>query len=761
MLSVISGHLLAKDLKVGRDLVLWNMRVIGDINLRSAAVGGAVKGQMLVRRKTRTIPCQLEVAGDFLIPEAVIGTDLELDGALIRGNVECSRSTMASLLGNAVCIELDWYVQMQIGGSLQLSGSNIDSITLQAAHIRCGLAMLTGQLQRVYIAPQVQTIRVRPGDDPVQGVAVSGSESAGTYRLRLQPCQLGSIELQSVLVTDDLILAGVDLRDSSRTAPETPLQGAGRQICVTNCKVGGSLRLGMTGIMQINAERGYWIDDPEQRYRRLLGGPHGMKRKDVQHRDTLLPDPGSAMVDLGQCRKDWFSMDATCPAEVPGRVELSHNKVEGELDISHLNVTGDICLDGVKIGLDLRAPRFETGLGGVKGSMPIFSTRCASLSMQNLRCEGDGDLTGVVLQAGAPVDPVRGVRGPYASVKGDLLLWSMYPEPGQGRGGSNGRPGSNHRSENMVLDLQGAKIGRLRVSGTNFPPLDVARVAGHEPGAVQVRSQARLSLENATIGRFEIKELSRAAARHAKFNLSGINVVKWDLPDETYLDVLSSEGEFFSGDVYAQVEKSLRSEGKDALANSVHIQMRKELEARMWAEKKFLRAMASTTHRALTNYGTSAWTPFVCILAIMVVNTALFLESNNVVASVGYVRTMAEADRQMAYKSAGTRLHLPDNDPRLDITPTDRGRLWGVEDALTMALRFSVPLVNVAVNDTWEPADRRPAVPCPASLLSGVKPQCELLLRVSTITRLLGYFSWIFWPLFIFRVSAFINRRDR
>lgn len=763
MLSVIGGGVDGADTQVGHDVRLWNMRIIGDLDLSGAKVGRAIRGQTIVRRNPEPIACRLEVAGKIRLQQAEIGTDLALDGALIRDDVVCALCKISGVLsGGSVCIERDRWKSLEIGGRLQLTSSDIAFVALRAAQIRQGLVMITGHLQRFYLGPQMRAVGRSASDDHEDCAGASGSGGAGAYRLRYERCRLRSIELQSIRVEEDLTLAGVDLRAWGRPGL-TALQFADRSIRVNNCTVGGRFSLGTDGVTQTIVEQGDRGDNPAHRYRSLLGGTRGIDRKDVEDCDRLLPEPGSANVDLGDCRARWSALDASCPAEIPGRVELSHNKVDGEFDISHLNVHGDIRLDDVTVGRDLRASRFGSGRNDGEGTEPIYGTRCSSFSMQNLHCEGDVDLTGIILRAGDSVDAKRPdrhrVHAPYASVKGDLLIWSKYHEVPKGRESGDALAGADLRAVGVVLDLQGAEIGRLLVSGANFAEVDAASADRPEPETAP-GAQARLNLENATIGRFEIKQ-----PVPAKIKLSGISVVKWDLkPDETYLKVLSSTREFFSGDVYSQVEKSLRNEGKDALADDVHIQMRRELEARMWIERMRARWLLSRTHRFLTNYGTSALMPFLWIVAIVAVNATLFSIPDNVVASTGYVGVMAEKDRDSA-RAAARRVLESRGERKLpvvvDLTPGDLGYDWSFGDVLSMTARFSVPLITVAVSEAWDPAGRSAVVPCIPRPASAAESPCTIPIRVVTITRWLGYLSWVFWPLFIIRVSGFINRRDR
>ena len=217
---------------------------------------------------------------------------------------------------------------------------------------------------------------------------------------------------------------------------------------------------------------------------------------------------------------------------------------------------------------------------------------------------------------------------------------------------------------------------------------------------------------------------------------------------------------FFSGDVFTQVEKSLRNDGKHNVADRVYIQMQERLKKKMWADREIVPWFLSAVNGRLTKYGTSALRPFLCILAIMVFNILLLSTSQNVVASTDYLAAISGHEAR-----ASARLTLLDQGDKdipiiVDWSPDDLGHNWSAGDVIAITTRFSGPLITLAMSDRWEPARRAALVPCFSRFdVAASLGRCSLPVRVATITRVLGYLSWIFWPLFIIRVSGVIKRR--
>lgn len=737
MLTVIGGDVDSLGLTIGHNLQLWNMRVIGTLNLNSIRVGRKICGQTLIRRAPAAIACRLEISGSLQANQAEIG-DLAVDGALIRDDLSCSSSKMPGVLsGGSVYIAAARWCDLEVGGRLVLNASTIGFVGLRGADIRGRIVMVAGSLHRFYLGPHLRT-RLIESDEADRGERL--------FRLYLHPSRARNIEFASVHVREALTLAGLDLNPVGAVEPATGQGAYERSITITGCEIRGNLVFTTDGITESAV-------DAKGRYThnvRSLLDRHDIAREAVDNYVTLIPPETPGAFQLDQFQQAWFEQDALCPARIPGLLDLSHNKIGGLLDISHVFVGHEIRLDDTTVGRDLRASRFGSGERGVQTKQALYETRCTTLDMQNFQCKGDADVTGLVLHRTHASAPERapGIRAPYAVIGGDLLLWPDHFEYEDESRPHGQFTGTDLRLGDAVLDLRGAAVGRLVVCGDNFATQRADK--GEQPEKAKPR--ARVDLENARLGRLEIRHPVPA---HMK--LAGINVVTWDLdPDETYLAVLRNTDDFFSGDVYTQVEQSLRNDGKHDLADEVYIQMRKRLEKKMLnppslaaaghtnhkPKGEYGRWLLSRMHRLLTNYGTSAARPLACIVAIVALNALLFSEPRNVAASPAYFGT------------------TPAQTESRERNPGELEYTWGFGDVVAMTTRFSVPLITLAMSEPWEPSSKPAIVPCTAGLSQPSESgTCSVPLRVATLARLLGYLSWIFWPLFIIRVSRVLNPR--
>jgi len=789
-LTVIAGNADAVGIQIGHKLQLWSMRIAGKLDLSNAKVAQDILAQTLVRPGPDGQPraCGLHVDDLLRLVRADVKGDLNCNGALIGGDLVCSLSKISGVFsGNPAHITADRWCNLVVDGRLRLSASEIGFLALRSAQIGSDVEAVTGTFHRIYIGPHLRPIGNAPSRRDHGASSTRQEENTAQFRLAYEPSRARSIEIRSVAVGENLIIAGVQLgREASPTASE-PAAFATGSLLLNECTVGGRLALGIDGITEETIEAiNRHPDAARNLYRPILGDHKAIRREAIENSDRLLPIPKQTGNDLSSCREAWFKLDAEYPAKIDGVLDLARNSIGGELDLSNVQVRGEIQLQDTVSG-DLRASRFGLGRHHREGEYPLYLTKCSRFDMHNLHCKGDADLTGLFLKEGIE----QNVHGPYASITGDLLFWSKHDQPKEQRSSNEELHGADLCPGGRI-DLTAAQIGRLVISGLNFVESaddDVSTLrrlwrrlrlwwsgentnqtqgkslhgglatSQGDASGTEVGSMPCLNLEHAKLGRLEIKRPIPASIQ-----LSGIRVVKWDLsPDETYVSVLRSTDRYFSGDVYTQMQNSLHNDGKNKLADRVQRLMRKRLEKEMRKNMEFVRLVLSCIHRILTRYGTSALLPLGYILVIVMLNALLLASPHNIVASTAYLETIPEDDihKAVARRKAETERQQANWPVVADLSPMSLGHDWSVGDVMAITARFSVPLITLAMSDRWEPARHDAVVPCPtwARHRSGDE-YCSLPARVATITRLLGYLSWIFWPLFILRVSSVIGRRE-
>src|SRR5690606_26581592 len=171
-----------------------------------------------------------------------------------------------------------------------------------------------------------------------------------------------------------------------------------------------------------------------------------------------------------------------------------------------------------------------------------------------------------------------------------------------------------------------------------------------------------------------------------------------------------------SGDVYTQVEESLRNDGRNNLADEVYVLMRKRLEKKMREKGERIRLLLSYMHFGLTKYGTSTLLPFLWILLITSINLLFLHDPRNIAASTAYMEAMSETELAVAKLNAASAVRETYGATAwpvvTDIPPEALGHDWTLGDMLGITVRFSVPLIALAMNDRWDPARWHAVVPC-------------------------------------------------
>ncbi len=754
-ISVIAGGVGAVGVKVGRFLRLRGACVFGYMDFQGSHIGLDVQAHALIRKladSDRTRACRFIVTEWVSFHGARIDGSLLLSGALIFKDLHCMFTIVQKMFIGGPCEIADrTFCSLRIGGDLLLSGANVGYVQFEAAHVEGDIKIVTGQFIQLFFNAHLRVQRVDEGVAADMGS--TASQGSGQLRLALEPSHAHAVYIKSVNVAEDLALGGIRLGGDGHSSKTIVDEHSG-VLHVTGSKIGGNLALGTNGY----AEKG-------------LAGKQAA---------TLLKSASADPADIVNYASDsdgWALIDSTCQAEIGGRLKLSGTQVKGGVDVSNVIVAGPVDLTDMKIGQDLRISRFGRGQSGIQGRESVFVTRCSSLNIEMLECEGDIDLTGLETGKLASGRGRGAVDGPYLTVKGDLEFW----------------PRAEIRCTDSCgamlgdLNLSAAKVGRLILTGKNWPKAADGvglgqTVTGRWQRVRKTFDQMRdlfrrtrrraptpatppINLERARIGRLDIR-----SPLPADINLDSIIVDAWDLENDDVYRKLLKKTEPFSGGVYTQVETSLRDEGNDTIADAVYVDMRRRLRR----DKGWYRNLSSWLLLDITTrYGTSPTRPFISILVIALLNWVLLSNPSNIVASTAYLETFSGTQLAEARLNAQSRLTAAETSTApavLDVSPNDIRASWGRGDAAAITIRFTVPLIGLAMTDRWEPARSDAVVPCwltggasgearvAASTVDGAH-RCAIGMKAVTLVRMLGYLSWIVWPMFIYGVSNLFKRR--
>jgi len=663
-----------------RGLIITNW-----LSLQSSKIDGSINGEAQWTTGQGTT--------SKLLVRLVVGGVCHFYGARIGGNLQILCASLGGGL-NLTFAKIDGYLFGRHGQddmphlflgegddeeSLMLSG--LECLGLEFEGLECeGLIKgITGRLGRIRFNPLVKL------DGTIQG------------------CRMAGIILQSVEVKQGAFFVAINIESASRLQNQIRQSKSGSKFSMENCSVGGDLIVGSETlserVLDNLASRGNQADgtEPERRIREL----------------TQLY---AADDQIGEGRH---------PAVIGNGLDLTGTTVGRDLRLSNVHVTaGDIVLNAVRIEGNLRVSRFSTD----GGASPLrrYETRCATMSLNQLRCNGDADLSG--LNAAGDVD------GRNIKITGDLILG---PEGAQIRGD---------------VSLRGASASHLVIAGTNF--------------GSDAASRGTLDLSDGEYRKVTVLSANRIPSRTpAALACHNVNVTRWEIVPGV-VDFLNNT-EPVTGGAYVSVEKYLREAGEFDTADKVfeHMRARATTPALLRWPLRFI------------GYGTNPWRVGGLILVAFLISWALFLDDRNVTASPGFLSVLqSDSTENQELRDAAPRTTAPpvlnaapQNPPQEQAagpalatavgprspfwrtisagqvtTQTGSPFQWGAMDGAFLALRYHVPIASLFLDELWEPS--RAELPV-------------VHMRAINWARLMSYLNWVAWPVFLITLTNHIFRR--
>lgn len=351
-----------------------------------------------------------------------------------------------------------------------------------------------------------------------------------------EPCAFGQVDILGTNFATDLDLSGVVVTGRSKYARR-------RGIHIEGATIDGDLKL--------------WSPMA------LLGS------------DGYTPIPGTGP-------------PSSLAAVVSGDVSIVGCNVGGEVNLTNLQTTGRIVLDDCRVTRDValcsaataRHDLLRCGEPEEAIRAGLLATRAQALSMVNLRCENDVDLTGLHLadEVRKPADPLLLDQPSTGHVMADGVevsgRFQLFEEGAEADCGAR-IPGA--------LDLSGARLGELMLSFHSFET---------EARDAKV-GEVGLILATAQIDRFTLtgRECDDTdGGPHLKIprplDLRDAKVGQWNVYDpadeqthglsrfQAYDSVLAAE-EKFRRSTHLMIEASLRDRGHDEEADLVYRAMAK------------------------------------------------------------------------------------------------------------------------------------------------------------------------------------------
>ena len=465
---------------------------------------------------------------------------------------------------------------------------------------------------------------------------------------------------------------------------------------------------------------------------------------------------------------------------VNGDLSTRGARVGGRLDLTCMDVSGRILLDDLHVTQDLRIQSLRSARAAIrKAGMPLpdgaaldLSTRTNALSMTNLECANDIDLTGLhlvprdtSLVSDLEVEPPAG----HLDARGCRVAKALrlFAPGADGDGAAAVVPGS--------IDLTGGDLGELAVSFQSF-----------DTGAEGLAAEIGIVLTNARIGEFTLPD-SVLGMDDLKLprpmDMRGLQVGQWNIFDaekarrtgltrRSAFETLTEADDRFRRSTYLRIEQTLREGGHGADADYIYRRMSEEAARVQRADRRLRRADSGANvlyrlgsllagggrnvlhvlNRIFLGHGTQPWILMLYIVGFFLLTLPGFSSPANFEPSLDY----------LGAESARFDAPAP---PRAGDQPAD----WDAASALAASLEHHLPVVTLGLQDEWDL--RHTGTTCyrlPSWLMEGPLdsvqaryPSCggvRLRGAPESWGMIIAVLNWIAWP---FVLAFAINRLIR
>ena len=362
---------------------------------------------------------------------------------------------------------------------------------------------------------------------------------------------------------------------------------------------------------------------------------------------------------------------------------------------------------GEMSGEEVEAALAKLGPQPQPAPRPQLRTLAVALSMNNLACDNDVDLTGLEITMSDPnrVGSRRTLTIPSAGhIDAQNVTVGRTLRLFEGCEDRDLCSEVTHRGEGIsvpgAIDLSGAAIGELKMSRHSFSPVlpsDRARDVG-------------IVLSGANINEVSIEDLSRASRRELDLprpiDLRDIRVGQWNIYDRkrpllprhlTYKSLANTD-DTFRRRTWLALERSLRDQGHSTDADRLYIAMERRDEAESWRDARI--GAAAPFMLLLTGlkwlffrkpfdgflgYGTKPLRLLTCIVALWLIALPFYQTASNFEPSLDMLGAEATSFRLGAIK------------PLAEMPPSEWSRVSG----LVYSLRHHVPVIALTPRDEW------------------------------------------------------------
>ncbi|MGI6246504.1 MAG: pentapeptide repeat-containing protein [Pseudochelatococcus sp.] len=766
-----NGDLVATGMRIRGQTDLTGIKTDGSVDLAGSHFEGNVVVAALDMPDTRDHSCI--VGGHLMATNCVFQGNLALSGVTIQRDLQLwSSRFQGNLVLSGVTIQ----------GDLQLWSSRIDGVFF------CQPAISFDEQKR----KKVRHFSFIGGD------------------LHLGTAQIAYLDFESCAVKGRFMAFAARFGQVNLHFGATVRPCVFGQFIFEGCHVEGDLRL-MALSVTGRDKTGRW---------------RGASVKGTAVGGALLLWAPSALMDLDEDQRiDSGRGPESLKPLIHGDLKIIGCTVTDELDLTNVHVTGRILLDDSSVGRDLRLrsvataahelERFDTQLTRPE-HQNLLATRAKALSMTNLVCQNDVDLTGLVLQDDPddPDDPNKpdlltdprpkpgflDARG--CEVRKALRLFEPLPERLCKPLAAGNADAGNFTRVPGAIDLSSSRLGALILSFHSFKPEEKSdkpkeRKEKSKPDGDESNDRAceiGLVLAAARIDEFRLQVKCKIKRRDGLFtvprlkfpkpiDMRDIEVAQWDIHDsscdrqglsrrDAFASLVDAE-DGYRRSTFLSVERALRNRGHDADADYIYRLMKRrgaqidikdrERRASRNLRRTILLPFANGGTRVFDGlfrfflgYGTRPGRLAWAIVILWLVALPIFEEKANLQPSLALLGT--ESGR-----------FEPDRVAREGEAPQD----WSTTAAVGMSLQFHLPVVALAPRDDWNLRQEGATcynprnIPLLGWLLDRIaKPRAapsaaescagwRLPLPPQIFGVLISILNWIAWPLLL----AFAIRR--
>ena len=422
------------------------------------------------------------------------------------------------------------------------------------------------------------------------------------------------------------------------------------------------------------------------------------------------------------------------PSTINGNLNLSGLEVIGNIDLGNMTVKGEMNLSQAKVNGSIIFHTPSLNSNEFKLLQNIGKTKCANLNLEAVQVHGNLIMSHVEVLKSDEYNGDLVLR--RSVIQNSLVLYEDNP--------------------NFFLELDGdlnlsdSSISSIKIAESNFKNCKtnatkisqkkllrdnssvILKPLNKEKRTRKNNQVQTLRLERASIGLFDWQGI---ISEDMNIKFRDFNVKTWSENGINNLEkFLNVGGRDAKRNTYIELERTLRNQGYDEMAERVYKEMWKNIkeqkvngESRSWRYKKFCE------FRSWFGYGRYLARIFFLIFIIFILSSILiFSNPKNIIPS--------------AITLAGTHVDFKQIPPGISPDKND----WGLGNGLWFTLRYNVPIIPFNAKAQWRPNINK------IYFLGFESKQ----ISAQDYAEFIEFSHWIIWSIFLIYLSGILRRGE-